>query len=243
MSTERENIFYKTYKELLEEGLGSTLRKVGAGAALGLGSLFGANKYIDDESKIPPPPPAKTSTDFPRTPLNIKDIDARARERIKAEQATKAKEAPSRIQKTRETLKGVDITLNEKIKKIITSIEQQETGHLPQSKRDTAIGDNGRAFGRYQIHKGAVMDVNRVYGTNYKHSDMFNRKNAEDVLMKYLTFWGKYNNKHRKVELSYRNLAAMWNGGGPSGWKPSNKEAHHYANDVVNILKNKLASN
>jgi hypothetical protein len=120
------------------------------------------------------------------------------------------------------------------IRKLIPAIAKQETGGIAPNKRDRAIGDNGRALGRYQIHAEAVKDVNRIYKTNYTHKDMFDPVKAEDVLVKYLTFWGKFNKKHKGIEPSLKNLAAMWNGGGPSGFK--NSKALNYAKSVLNHM-------
>ena len=66
-------------------------------------------------------------------------------------------------------------------------IAMVESGGNPTPKD----GDNGKAFGMYQIHSGYVQDVNRVYGTSYTHEDMRQRKKAEDVVLKYLAYWGE----------------------------------------------------
>ena len=123
-------------------------------------------------------------------------------------------------------------------KVLIPAIAQKESGMFDNP--DMAVGDHGKAFGRYQVHIEAVLDVNRIYGTHYKHRDMFNPYYAEDVLVKYLTYWGKFNNKHKGIPINYKTLASMWNGGGPKGFK--NKRALAYARDVVNSL-NTYASN
>src|SRR5690348_6047925 len=44
---------------------------------------------------------------------------------------------------------------------------------------DLAIGDNGKARGRFQIHEEVVLDVNRVYGTSYIWFDAHDRTKAE----------------------------------------------------------------
>ena len=66
-------------------------------------------------------------------------------------------------------------------------IAMVESGGNP----DVKDGDGGLAFGMYQIHSGYVQDVNRVYGTHYTHEDMRERKKAEDVVLKYLAYWGE----------------------------------------------------
>ncbi len=69
---------------------------------------------------------------------------------------------------------------------ILFVIAMVESGANPNVKD----GDGGLAFGMYQIHSGYVEDVNRVYGTTYTHNDMRQRKKAEDVVLKYLSYWG-----------------------------------------------------
>lgn len=69
---------------------------------------------------------------------------------------------------------------------ILFVIAMVESGGNPNVKD----GDGGLAFGMYQIHSGYVEDVNRVYGTTYTHNDMRQRKKAEDVVLKYLSYWG-----------------------------------------------------
>ena len=149
----------------------------------------------------------------------------------------KPKAEPPKIQSTEPIAKPESNI----IKDMIPAIAHKETGHL--SNPDKAVGDHGKAFGRYQIHEEAVKDVNRIYGTHYTHGDMFNPDKAKDVLIKYLTFWGNYNKKHKGIEMTVKNLAAMWNGGGPGGYK--NAKALAYANDVVShmSMNGMLASN
>ena len=45
--------------------------------------------------------------------------------------------------------------------KLITSLVQVES-----RGNSNAIGDNGKAIGCLQIHKGVVEDVNRIYGNH-----------------------------------------------------------------------------
>ena len=76
-----------------------------------------------------------------------------------------------------------------------------------------AVGDNGKAFGVVQIHKICVDDVNRIYGTDYEHSDMFNEACAKEVFVLYLTAGiDHYQVKHGKSPTE-NEIARMWNGG------------------------------
>ena len=86
------------------------------------------------------------------------------------------------------------------------------------SGNDQAIGDNGRALGPLQIHRGVVLDVNRFTGSNYRHQDMTNRAAARAVCEAYLRHYGK--------NCTTEQLARKWNGGGPSGDKKKATEAY-----------------
>lgn len=76
-----------------------------------------------------------------------------------------------------------------------------------------AIGDNGRSYGILQIQRSVLSDVNRVYGTNYKHKDMFDEKASEEVFMLYLCLGKeKFLKKHCRFPTE-EELVRMWNGG------------------------------
>jgi len=79
---------------------------------------------------------------------------------------------------------------------------------VESSGNDMAIGDNGRALGPLQIHRGVVLDVNRITGSNYRHSEMTNRAAARAVCQAYLEHYGKGKTLEQQ--------ARIWNGG-PTG--------------------------
>jgi hypothetical protein len=81
---------------------------------------------------------------------------------------------------------------------------------VESSGNDLAIGDNGRAIGPLQIHRGVVQDVNRITGSNYRHQDMTNRVQARAVCEAYLKHYGKGK--------STEEQARIWNAG-PQGHK------------------------
>ena len=97
---------------------------------------------------------------------------------------------------------------------------------VESSGNDLAIGDNGRALGPLQIHRGVVLDVNRFTGSNYRWESMTNRAQARAVCDAYLQHYGK--------GCSTEQLARRWNGG-PSGDKKQATEA--YWNKVRKYLK------
>ena len=77
---------------------------------------------------------------------------------------------------------------------------------------DHAIGDNGRALGPLQIHRGVVLDVNRITGSNYRHSEMTNRVAARAVCEAYLRHYGRGKTTEQQ--------ARIWNGGPTGDRKP-----------------------
>ena len=79
---------------------------------------------------------------------------------------------------------------------------------VESSGNDQAIGDNGRALGPLQIHRGVVLDVNRITGSHYRWESMTNRAQARAVCEAYLTHYGR--------GASTEQLARTWNGG-PTG--------------------------
>jgi hypothetical protein len=86
---------------------------------------------------------------------------------------------------------------------LITALIAVESGG-----NDQAIGDNGRALGPLQIHRAVVLDVNRITGSNYRHSEMTNRVAARAVCEAYLKHYGR--------GATTEQLARRWNGG-PTG--------------------------
>ncbi len=88
---------------------------------------------------------------------------------------------------------------------------------VESSGNDQAIGDNGRALGPLQIHRGVVLDVNRITGSHYRHQDMTNRAQARAVCEAYLKHYGR--------GATTEQLARRWNGG-PTGDRKSATEAY-----------------
>jgi hypothetical protein len=86
---------------------------------------------------------------------------------------------------------------------LITALIAVESGG-----RDSAIGDNGKAIGPLQIHRGVVQDVNRITGSNYQWQQMTNRVQARAVCEAYLKHWGKGKTTEEQ--------ARIWNAG-PQG--------------------------
>lgn len=88
------------------------------------------------------------------------------------------------------------------------------------------VGDGGKAYGVYQIHKNAVKDVNKRFKTKYTHKDMFNENKARDVAKLYLKIGREYFIKKRKKEPTINEYLKMYNGGCFNGW--NNRKAEKY---------------
>ena len=91
---------------------------------------------------------------------------------------------------------------------------------VESSGNDLAIGDNGRALGPLQIHRGVVQDVNRITGSNYRWEAMTNRVQARAVCEAYLTHYGKGKTTEEQ--------ARIWNGG-PQGHKKKTATQAYWA--------------
>ena len=87
---------------------------------------------------------------------------------------------------------------------------------VESSGNDQAIGDNGRALGPLQIHRGVVLDVNRFTGSNYQWQQMTNRAQARAVCAAYLTHYVTEKRIGRKPTIA--DFAKVWNSG-PDGFK------------------------
>lgn len=88
---------------------------------------------------------------------------------------------------------------------------------VESSGNDLAIGDGGKAIGPLQIHRGVVLDVNRITGSSYRHQDMTNRVAARAVCQAYLEHYGRGK--------SLEQQARIWNGG-PTGDRKTATEGY-----------------
>ena len=97
-----------------------------------------------------------------------------------------------------------------------------------ETNNDTdSIGDNGRSYGILQIQRSVLSDVNRIYGTDYRHKDMFNEEASEEVFMLYLCY-GKevFLKKHCRFPTE-EEMVRMWNGGIYKGYKYNQTKVYY----------------
>lgn len=90
---------------------------------------------------------------------------------------------------------------SEKLIDALSHVESRGSSHL--------VGDNGKAVGVLQIHKGVVDDVNRAYGTSYTYEDRKSIDKSREICRKYLLL-------HGGRSASDEKYARIWNGG-PGG--------------------------
>jgi hypothetical protein len=88
------------------------------------------------------------------------------------------------------------------------------------------IGDSGKAYGCYQLHHGAIKDVNSHFKTNYRHKDAFKEDTARKISKLYLMLGRSiYVEKYAK-EPTINQYLMMYNGGIHNGYR--NKKTLKY---------------
>jgi len=100
------------------------------------------------------------------------------------------------------------------LKDFVKLIPQWEV--YPDSPYDV-VGDNGAAYGHYQIHKVMVDDYNRITGAKATHTDAFDPLVGEIIAYAVLSHYAKHI-KSTGVTPTADHMLFIWNGGG-SAWK------------------------
>ena len=85
-------------------------------------------------------------------------------------------------------------------------------GTIESGLDPNAIGDNGKAYGQYQLWEIYIEDVNRTQGTSYVHQDAFDVEKAAEIVQLYTTYWCK----RRNLPMTAENILRFHNGG--SNW-------------------------
>jgi hypothetical protein len=86
----------------------------------------------------------------------------------------------------------------------------------PDSPYDV-VGDNGAAYGHYQIHKVMVDDYNRITGSKATHTDAFDPVVGERIAYAVLSHYAKHI-QASGVTPTADHMLFIWNGGG-GAWK------------------------
>ena len=97
----------------------------------------------------------------------------------------------------------------EDIVEVLKYVETENKPHL--------VGDNGTSYGVLQIQKACVDDVNRYWGTNYTHQQMFKPSCAEEVTILYMKmgaelFYKKYQRLPTEEELVRNHNGGIYQG-------------------------------
>ena len=103
---------------------------------------------------------------------------------------------------------------------LLDAIEKVESGG-----DSSAVGDNGKAVGAYQIHKIYVDDVNRISGKSFRYIDRKDKAKSRKMATIYLRHYGK---GKTLIEL------ARIHNGGPKGYKK--KCTEKYAEKIKKVL-------
>lgn len=83
---------------------------------------------------------------------------------------------------------------------------------------DCAIGDDGEALGRYQLHRIYVDDVNRIAKTNYTYDDRLDAEKSLTMVKIYLDYYGKRYTALTGKPVTDEVMARIHNGG-PDGFR------------------------
>ena len=90
--------------------------------------------------------------------------------------------------------------------------------------RGQVSGDDGRAVGALQVHKGTVDDVNRYYRTNFSYCDRSDFTKARLIARLYIRMW---------MDIHKEEIAARIFNGGPRGWR--NKSTVKYWRKIQGV--------
>lgn len=99
------------------------------------------------------------------------------------------------------------------IERVLPVIAQVESNH-----NDAAVGDNGKALGRYQIHACYVADVNRIAKASYTHTSAHDGAIAACMVRVYLRHYARRYERLTGLVVDAEALCRMHNGG-PNGYK------------------------
>ena len=91
---------------------------------------------------------------------------------------------------------------------------------VESSNRPKAVGDKGAAVGVYQLHRGYIKDVNRIYGTRFTPEDRWDPIKSHQIVRLYLAHYGRVYTRVTGKPVTCETLARIHNGG-PKGWRKS----------------------
>ena len=89
---------------------------------------------------------------------------------------------------------------------------------IESSGNDSAVGDNGKAFGCLQLHSAYVQDASEYAKQDWKHEDAFDRETAIKITLAYMS---RYATEERLGRVPTLEDLARIHNGGPNGYKKS----------------------
>jgi len=117
---------------------------------------------------------------------------------------------------------SLSMSANESLDEVMEVLKYVESVNDP-----SAIGDGGDSYGVLQIQKICVDDVNRYYGTDYRHEDMFQVECAEEVFKLYATMGIERYIKKYGVEPGVEVIVRNHNGGIYTGYRRSTTKPYY----------------
>lgn len=104
---------------------------------------------------------------------------------------------------------------------------------VESNNNDKAVGDNGKAIGRYQIWKTYVDEVNRISKIeklpyHFSYSDRNDADKSRHMVKIYLEFWGRQYERNTKKIATQEVLAKIHNG--HTFWKRSIDNKEYFRN-------------
>jgi hypothetical protein len=126
----------------------------------------------------------------------------------------------------------ITITLLSGLTSIMSILKTVETNNNTDS-----IGDNGRSYGILQIQRSVLSDVNRIYGTDYYHEQMFSEEASEEVFKLYMCYGREvFLKKHCRFPTE-EEMVRMWNGGIYKGY--TYKQTKKYYKKYLDVKEGK----
>ena len=126
---------------------------------------------------------------------------------------------------------------SESLNDISEILKYVESEHIP-----TAVGDGGNSFGILQIQKNAILDVNREYGTTYRHIDAFNVICSEEIFKLYVKMWVAKLEVKENRKSTTQDIVRIWNGG-PKGYKRKSTLKYFVKFKKYRYIRNLTAGN
>lgn len=110
------------------------------------------------------------------------------------------------------TLFAMQVFAVEVPKNLLDAIVQVES-----DGNNSAVGDKGKAIGRFQIWKTYVDECNRIIklkklGKSFSYEDRLDSKKSEEMVVIYLSFWGDQYERKTGNKATLEVLAKIHNG-------------------------------